>query len=154
MKNPKTLSIIWKHQSYNLLFLSMELHVLKGIYRKPTYVSKTLRLFYESNLLLLQENITSDLNISAMFFYVFHPCMATLYGDAPCGFNVHNLCHIAKCVEYWGSLLGILLLFFLICYWGNFKSYTRKGNAEGKNPLKWSKNATKWEIKRSLRNYG
>lgn len=71
MKNPKTLSIIWKHQSYNLLFLSMELHVLKGIYRKPTYVSKTLRLFYESNLSLLQENITSDLNISAMFFMYF-----------------------------------------------------------------------------------
>lgn len=66
-----------------------------------------------------------------MLLEMFYKCMATLYGDAVCGLNVHNISHIVKCVDNWVPLWTYSCFAFESFNGEISKAIHGKGNVSG-----------------------
>ncbi|XP_062583950.1 uncharacterized protein LOC134245701 [Saccostrea cucullata] len=120
----------WKASEFRSFLIYYGLPCLKG-HLPDTYLEH-FACFVEGTFLLLQEKITTyDLARARMLLEMFYKCMATLYGDAVCGLNVHNISHIVDCVDNWGPLWAYSCFAFESFNGEISKAIHGKGNVSG-----------------------
>ncbi|XP_062566251.1 uncharacterized protein LOC134228602 [Saccostrea cucullata] len=120
----------WKASEFRSFLIYYGLPCLKG-HLPDTYL-ELFACFVERTFLLLQEKITTyDLARARMLLEMFYKCMATLYGDAVCGLNVHNISHIVDCVDNWGPLWAYSCFAFESFNGEISKAIHGKGNVSG-----------------------